>query len=204
MEFLVIMIICVFDSMFVDVVEWVCVCEVVCLCEFVVQGKLFCLWCLLLWLGEWCILGLFVVDDNGELEQLLVLMLLWLWCIDDVMLLGVYLNDLVGQGIIIVLGKGLEFLIVMIIMVLLGILVQVVDDIVVCEVCCVFELVGWGYLVWLWVLFDGLDGQCILGLWWVCDFGELMVILELLLFVGWMIIEIMLLSLYFDDLICMF
>lgn len=36
MEFLVIMIICVFDSMFVDVVEWVCVCEVVCLCEFVV------------------------------------------------------------------------------------------------------------------------------------------------------------------------
>jgi muconolactone D-isomerase len=92
-EYLVTMTTHVPDGTTADAVEAIRAREAVRSGELAAQGHLLRLWRPPLEPGEWRTLGLFAVDDDGQLEQLLASMPLRVWRTDTVTAFGSHPND---------------------------------------------------------------------------------------------------------------
>jgi muconolactone delta-isomerase len=157
--------------------------------ELWAHGNLLRLWRPPLQPGEWCTLGLFVADDESQLEQVLASMPLRIWRTDQATPLGPHPNDPAGARIPTRPGRGPEFLIAMTVTVPPGTPARDVEDATAREAVRIRDLAGRGYLARLWALPAAPDGPRTLGLWRARDPGELTAIVESLPLSGWMTIE---------------
>jgi muconolactone delta-isomerase len=158
------------------------------------QGHLKRLWRPPLRPGEWRSIGLFVADDDGDLEKVLASMPLRVWRTDEVTPLSPHPND-PGAGRAIN-GAGAEFMITFTRAIPQGTSSQAVDDARAREAVRTRELAAQGHLVRLWVL----PGQGrALGLWRAQDAAEMQAIVESLPLYAMMTTETMLLTRHPND-----
>jgi muconolactone delta-isomerase len=149
------------------------------------QGQLLRLWRPPLQPGEWRTFGLFVANDDGDLEKVLASMPLRVWRTDEFTPLSPHPNDPGAERDL--KGTGAEFLITFIRAIPQGTSSEAVDEATAREAVRARQLAEQGHLARLWAL----PGQGrALGLWRAQDRAEMQAIVESLPLYAMMTTEI--------------
>jgi muconolactone delta-isomerase len=189
MEFLVTMTTHVPDGTSTETVDDVRAREAAHSRELAAQGHLLRLWRPPLQPGEWRTLGLFVADDEHQLEEVLASMPLRIWRTDEVTALATHPNDpalpIVEQGP----GQAVEFLTTLTVTIPRSTSAEIVDDNMSREAERARELAGQGHLERLWMLPSEPGELRGLGLWRAPDAAAMKTILESLPLHDWISAE---------------
>jgi muconolactone delta-isomerase len=157
--------------------------------ELATQGQLLRLFRPPLQPGEWRTLGLFVADDEDQLEEVLASMPLRIWRTDEVTALATHPNDPGGRTVAQGPKGAVEFLTTLTVTIPQSTPSEVVDDTMSREAERARELAGQGHLERLWMLPSQPGELRGLGLWRAPDTAAMQAILDSLPLNAWIDVE---------------